>query len=105
MVFVISYNRTCFSPSYITLRTRFQGGFIASTYSYVLGYLITALIDEFALLRSIDFVVGLRRRFYRISVPPLVFMVLVCTPFLLLVRTSEFISRLVSDCRSPWLCN
>ena len=43
-----------------------------------------------SLLDSIDVIGFLRRRFYRI-VPPLVFMVLVCTPFLLLVRT-EFIS-------------
>ena len=68
------------------------GGFIGVDVFFTFsGYLITALlIDEFARFRSIDFIGFLRRRFYRI-VPPLVFMVLVCTPFLLLVRT-EFIA-------------
>ena len=68
------------------------GGFIGVDVFFTFsGYLITALlIDEFARFRSIDVIGFLRRRFYRI-VPPLVFMVLVCTPFLLLVRT-EFIS-------------
>ena len=68
------------------------GGFIGVDVFFTFsGYLITALlIDEFARFRSIDLIGFLRRRFYRI-VPPLVFMVLVCTPFLLLVRT-EFIA-------------
>ena len=68
------------------------GGFIGVDVFFTFsGYLITALlIDEFARFRSIDVIGFLRRRFYRI-VPPLVFMVLVCTPFLLLVRT-EFIA-------------
>lgn len=68
------------------------GGFIGVDVFFTFsGYLITALlIDEFARFRSIDLIDFLRRRFYRI-VPPLVFMVLVCTPFLLLVRT-EFIA-------------
>ncbi len=68
------------------------GGFIGVDVFFTFsGYLITALlIDEFARFRSLDLIGFLRRRFYRI-VPPLVFMVLVCTPFLLLVRT-DFIA-------------
>ncbi len=68
------------------------GGFIGVDVFFTFsGYLITALlIDEFARFRSLDLIGFLRRRFYRI-VPPLVFMVLVCTPFLLFVRT-EFIA-------------
>ena len=77
---------------YHFFKVALPGGFIGVDVFFTFsGYLITALlIDEFARFRSIDFIGFLRRRFYRI-VPPLVFMVLVCTPFLLLVR-AEFIS-------------
>mgnify|MGYP000144163268 CR=1 FL=1 len=68
------------------------GGFIGVDVFFTFsGYLITALlIDEFARYRDIDYVGFLRRRFYRI-VPPLVFMILVVTPFMLLLR-NDFLS-------------
>ena len=68
------------------------GGFIGVDVFFTFsGYLITALlIDEVSRTHRIDYLGFMRRRFYRI-VPPLVLMVLICTPLALLVR-NDFIA-------------
>ena len=68
------------------------GGFIGVDVFFTFsGYLITALlIDEMSRTHRIDYLGFMRRRFYRI-VPPLVLMVLICTPLALLVR-NDFIA-------------
>ena len=68
------------------------GGFIGVDVFFTFsGYLITVLlIDEVSRTHRIDYLGFMRRRFYRI-VPPLVLMVLICTPLALLVR-NDFIA-------------
>lgn len=68
------------------------GGFIGVDVFFTFsGYLITALlIDEVSRTHRIDYLGFMRRRFYRI-VPPLVLMVLICTPLALFVR-NDFIA-------------
>ena len=68
------------------------GGFVGVDVFFTFsGFLITSLlIDEVARTQKIDYLGFMRRRFYRI-VPPLVLMVLICTPLALLVR-NDFIA-------------
>ena len=82
------------------------GGFIGVDVFFTFsGYLITALlIDEMSRTHRIDYLGFMRRRFYRI-VPPLVLMVLICTPLALLVRNDFICRHRASDHLCYWFCN
>ncbi len=83
MVFACTYNRLVLVLVYHFFKEALPGGAFHWRRRGSLRSGITALlIDEFTSLDPLTSLF-LRRRFYRI-VPPLVFMVLVCTPFLLL---------------------